>query len=93
MRFVVVMCNGTSAIAASTAAGRLLGQGYSVAEVVERMTQTAEGIASVAPVLELAAARGIHMPIVQQVSEVLAGTMDPRDIAPHLTTDDLPQGE
>lgn len=82
-----------SPLSRNNTAGRLLGQGYSVAEVVERMTQTAEGIASVAPVLELAAARGIHMPIVQQVSEVLAGTMDPRDIAPHLTTDDLPQGE
>ena len=28
------------------------------------------------------------------VAEVLAGTLDPRDIAPHLTTDtDVPQGE
>ena len=43
--------------------------------------------------VELAAARGVEMPIVQQVSRVLAGTMNPRDIAPHLTTDDLPQGE
>ena len=32
------------------------------------------------------------MPIVEQVAEVLAGTLDPRDIAPHLTTDDQPQG-
>ena len=82
-----------SPLSRNNTAGRLLGQGYSAAEVVERMTQTAEGIASVAPVLELAATRGISMPIVQQVGLVLAGTMDPRDIAPHLTTDDLPQGE
>ena len=27
------------------------------------------------------------MPIVEQVRQVLAGTLDPRDIAPHLTTD------
>jgi len=33
------------------------------------------------------------MPIVSQVAEVLAGTMNPRDIAPHLTTDPMPQGE
>jgi len=82
-----------SPLSRNNTAGRLLGQGYSAVEVVERMTQTAEGIASVAPVLELAAARGVEMPIVQQVSRVLAGTMNPRDIAPHLTTDDLPQGE
>ena len=35
----------------------------------------------------LAAARGVEMPIVRQVSQVLAGTLEPRDIAPHLTTD------
>ena len=52
------------------------------------MNQTAEGLSSVAPVLELAAARGVHMPIVEQVAQVLAGTMNPRDIAPHLTTED-----
>ena len=34
------------------------------------------------------------MPIVSQVAEVLAGTLNPRDIAPHLTTDmSGPQGE
>lgn len=82
-----------SPLSRNNTAGRLLGQGYSVDQVVERMTQTAEGIASVAPVLELAAAMGVSMPIVEQVSRVLAGTMSPRDIAPHLTTDDLPQGE
>ena len=34
------------------------------------------------------------MPIVEQVKMVLDGKMDPRDIAPTLTTDDdAPQGE
>jgi glycerol-3-phosphate dehydrogenase (NAD(P)+) len=34
------------------------------------------------------------MPIVEQVKMVLDGTMNPRDIAPHLTTDDdKPTGE
>ena len=31
---------------------------------------------------------GVDMPIVRQVKMVLDGTMNPRDIAPHLTTDD-----
>ena len=58
------------------------------------MNQTAEGPSSVAPILELAASRGVEMPIVSQVAEVLAGTLNPRDIAPHLTTDSTePQGE
>jgi glycerol-3-phosphate dehydrogenase (NAD(P)+) len=57
------------------------------------MNQTAEGLTSVAPILELALAKGVEMPIVSQVAEVLAGTLNPKDIAPHLTTDPTPQGE
>jgi len=77
-----------SSLSRNNTAGRLLGQGYSFTDVVKQMNQTAEGLSSVAPVLELAAARGVHMPIVEQVAQVLAGTMNPRDIAPHLTTEE-----
>ncbi|MBN9606230.1 MAG: NAD(P)-dependent glycerol-3-phosphate dehydrogenase [Actinomycetales bacterium] len=83
-----------SPLSRNNTAGRLLGQGYAYREVIEQMNQTAEGIGSVAPILELAAARGVEMPIVSQVAEVLAGTLDPRHLAPHLTTEsDEPQGE
>jgi len=57
------------------------------------MSQTAEGLSSAAPVLQLAAAKGVEMPIVEQVLAVLEGRMDPKDIAPHLTNSDKPQGE
>lgn len=83
-----------SPLSRNNTAGRLLGQGYSFNDVVKQMNQTAEGLASVAPILRLAEDRGVDMPIVRQVSQVLAGTLDPKDIAPHLTTDDdEPQGE
>jgi glycerol-3-phosphate dehydrogenase (NAD(P)+) len=71
-------------------AGRLLGMGYSRTDVIARMEQVAEGLASVDPVAALAAAKGVRMPILEQVRLVLDGAMDPRDIAPHLTTDDEP---
>lgn len=71
-------------------AGRLLGMGYSRTDVVARMEQVAEGLASVDPVAQLAEAKGVRMPILEQVRLVLDGAMDPRDIAPHLTTDDEP---
>ncbi len=71
-------------------AGRLLGMGYSRTDVIARMEQVAEGLASVDPVAQLAAAKGVRMPILEQVRLVLDGGMDPRDIAPHLTTDDEP---
>src|SRR5688572_11210570 len=83
-----------SPLSRNNTAGRLLGQGYSFQDVVKQMNQTAEGLASVAPVLQLAREAGIAMPIVEQVEMVLDGTMNPREIAPHLTTDDdVPQGE
>lgn len=83
-----------SPLSRNNTAGRLLGQGYSFTDVVAQMNQTAEGLSSVGPVLELAAARDVVMPIASQVAQVLAGTMNPRDIAPHLTTDsDEPQPE
>ncbi|MEV1130140.1 NAD(P)H-dependent glycerol-3-phosphate dehydrogenase [Agromyces sp. NPDC049794] len=82
-----------SPLSRNNTAGRLLGQGYHLSDVVNQMQQTTEGLASVAPILELARAKGVEMPIVEQVRQVLAGTLAPRDIAPHLTTDDEPQGE
>ncbi|RFA22422.1 NAD(P)H-dependent glycerol-3-phosphate dehydrogenase [Subtercola boreus] len=89
-----LIATSSSPLSRNNTAGRLLGQGYSFTDVVARMQQTAEGLASVAPILTLARARSVDMPIVQQVSQVLAGTLNPRDIAPHLTTDSLePQGE
>ncbi|WP_322412031.1 NAD(P)H-dependent glycerol-3-phosphate dehydrogenase [Microbacterium invictum] len=84
-----------SPLSRNNTAGRLLGQGYSFQDVVKQMEQTAEGLASVAPILQLARGADVDMPIVEQVKRVLDGTMDPREIAPHLTTDDddEPQGE
>jgi glycerol-3-phosphate dehydrogenase (NAD(P)+) len=75
-------------------AGEMLGKGYTLREVTKRLSQTAEGLASVAPILALAEAKGIKMPIVEQVKLVMDGEMSPRDIAPHLTHEtDEPQGE
>lgn len=83
----------SSPLSRNNSAGRLLGEGYSLTDVVKQMKQTAEGLASVAPILALAKSKDVDMPIVEQVSQVLAGTLDPRDIAPHLTDTDEPQGE
>jgi len=83
-----------SPLSRNNTAGRLLGQGLSIKEVAAKMNQTAEGLSSIAPILELAEAKGVAMPIAQQVAAVVDGDLDPRDIAPHLTTDDrIPQGE
>jgi glycerol-3-phosphate dehydrogenase (NAD(P)+) len=45
-------------------------------------------------VLALAKSKGIAMPIVTQVGQVLDGERDPRELAPHFATDsDTPEDE
>lgn len=75
-------------------AGEMLGKGYSKREVLKRLSQTAEGLTSVAPVLRLASAKGVAMPIVEQVHLVIEGKMSPKDIGPGLTRgNDSPEAE
>ena len=83
-----------SPLSRNNRAGRLLGQGHSFTDVVATMNQTAEGLSAVKPVLELAAGKGVAMPIVTQVGQVLDGSRDPRELAPHFATDsDTPEDE
>lgn len=83
-----------SPLSRNNTAGRLIGQGYTQEETKAQMNQVAEGITSVPSVLALADERGIPMPIVQQVQMVLQGRMAPKDLGPHLATeDDVPQPE
>jgi len=69
-------------------AGEMLGKGYSKPEVFRRMQQTAEGLTSVQPVLEIAERLGIDMPIVTQVSDVLEGRMSAKDFGKQLNLAD-----
>jgi glycerol-3-phosphate dehydrogenase (NAD(P)+) len=75
-------------------AGEMLGKGYSKREVLKRLSQTAEGLTSVAPILRLAALKEVKMPIVEQVQLVIEGKMSPKDIGPSLTSgNDAPEAE
>jgi glycerol-3-phosphate dehydrogenase (NAD(P)+) len=74
-----LIATSESALSRNHQAGEMLGRGYSRSEVLKRMSQTAEGLSSVAPVLQLAAQRGLEMPIVSQVNDVLEGRMPARD--------------
>lgn len=80
-----LIATAESSLSRNHKAGEMLGKGYTLREVERRMAQTAEGLSSVAPILKLAKAKNVSMPIVEQVQLVLEGKMNPRDIAPHLT--------
>ena len=61
--------------------GEYLGQGLNVAQAKERTTQTAEGVSSVAPVLELARKYGVEMPITEAVAALISGKLTVGDAA------------
>jgi glycerol-3-phosphate dehydrogenase (NAD(P)+) len=83
-----LIATSESSLSRNFRAGEMLGKGYSKAEVLRRMKQTAEGLSSAEPVLEIASRLSIDMPIVTQVRDVLEGTMNPKDFGRQLNLSD-----
>ncbi len=80
---LVATCS--SALSRNHTAGRLLGEGLSLEQVAEQMTQTAEGIKSGPPAVhELAGKLNVEMPITAAVVAVLEGRMSVDDLGPRL---------
>lgn len=61
--------------------GQYLGQGMNFAQATAVTTQTAEGVTSCAPVLELARKHGVEMPITEVIAAVLTGSLPVGDAA------------
>ena len=74
----------TSRLSRNRMVGELLGQGRSLEDVLGDMRMVAEGVKSARPLLELAAAQDVEMPIAQQVADVLEGTRSPAEAIPAL---------
>lgn len=60
--------------------GENLGRGLTVAETVAVTRQTCEGVKSCQPILDLAGAHGVEMPITAQVVQVVHHGMSPKDM-------------
>ncbi|MGH9017794.1 MAG: NAD(P)H-dependent glycerol-3-phosphate dehydrogenase [Acidimicrobiales bacterium] len=74
----------TSRLSRNRTVGDLLGQGRTLDDVLGDMRMVAEGVKSARPLLELAAAHGVEMPIGQQVADVLDGVRTPVETIPAL---------
>jgi glycerol-3-phosphate dehydrogenase (NAD(P)+) len=61
--------------------GAYLGQGMNFAQATQVTTQTAEGVTSCAPVLELARKHGVEMPITEVIAAVITGGLPVGDAA------------
>lgn len=89
---LVATCS--SPLSRNHTAGRLLGEGLTLGQVAEKMTQTAEGIKSGQAVHELAGKLGVDMPITAAVVAVLAGKMSVDELGPRLLARELkPEGD
>lgn len=89
---LVATCS--SPLSRNHTAGRLLGQGLTLEEVGQKMTQTAEGIKSGQAVHELAGKLGVEMPITAAVVAVLAGKLSVDQLGPILLSRELkPEGD
>ena len=83
-----LIATSESSLSRNFRAGEMLGKGFSKSEVLSRMQQTAEGLSSVEPVMEIADRMGLEMPIVSQVQDVLHGRMKPREFGKQLNLAD-----
>ncbi len=79
---LVATCS--SSLSRNHTAGRMLGEGLTLEEVNNRMTQTAEGIKSGRAVSDLAAKMGVEMPITNAVVAVLEGKLTVDELGPLL---------
>jgi glycerol-3-phosphate dehydrogenase (NAD(P)+) len=59
--------------------GLALGQGRTLAEILEEMTMVAEGVKTARPMVDLAATLGVEVPIATQVADLLDGARSPAD--------------
>ena len=59
--------------------GYALGEGRTLDEIVGGMHMVAEGVKSAGPLVELAAAHGVEMPIAEQVRAIVEGRTSPAE--------------
>jgi glycerol-3-phosphate dehydrogenase (NAD(P)+) len=71
---LVASCD--SPLARNRSFGESLGRGMSVADAADALSQTAEGVASCAPVLALARKHGVEMPITEVMVGVIRDGLD-----------------
>lgn len=68
--------------------GMGLAVGKKTQEIIDEMKMVAEGVKSVGPILDLAAGKGVEMPIATQVDQVISHGAHPREAVLSLMTRD-----
>lgn len=81
---LVLTCTGH--LSRNRHVGELLGQGKSIEAITASMDQVAEGVRTTHAAIELAAEKGIEMPIANEVDRLLRGETTPSEVVEALMT-------
>ncbi|MBU2497884.1 MAG: NAD(P)-dependent glycerol-3-phosphate dehydrogenase [Proteobacteria bacterium] len=84
---LVLTCTGD--LSRNRTVGLKIGKGMKLQEIVSKMNMVAEGVKTSMAAHKLAQARGVDMPIIHQVYEILYLGKDPKEAARQLMTREL----
>ena len=81
-----LVASAQSPLSRNRSFGEVLGKSGSMAKARAQIVKTVEGVYSAGAMLELAHRVGIEVPIIEAVSDVVAGTLTPKDAMARLMT-------
>lgn len=79
----------TSDLSRNRTFGVALGRGASVEEVIAATRQTCEGVVSARPILDMAQAHGVDMPITEQIVHVVHDGLAPKEMLTRFMSRDI----
>jgi len=81
-----LVASAQSPLSRNRSFGEVLGKSGSLAKARTQVVKTVEGVYSAGAMLELAHRVGVEVPIIEAVSDVVAGTLSPKDAMTRIMT-------
>jgi glycerol-3-phosphate dehydrogenase (NAD(P)+) len=81
-----LVASAQSPLSRNRSFGEVLGKSGSITKARAQVVKTVEGVYSASAILELAHRVGIEVPIIEAVSDVVAGTLNPKDAMNRIMT-------
>jgi glycerol-3-phosphate dehydrogenase (NAD(P)+) len=81
-----LVASAQSPLSRNRSFGEVLGKSGSITKARAQVVKTVEGVYSAGAMLELAHRVGVEVPIIEAVSDVVAGTLNPKDAMTRLMT-------
>ena len=79
-----LVASAQSPLSRNRSFGEVLGKSGSIAKARSQVVKTVEGVYSAGAMLEIAHRVGVEVPIIEAVTDVVAGTLNPKDAVERL---------